>query len=218
MPTIMWFAPAFAWSDMSSMVGSGILLSSARDLHRWARAVHQDELYRRAALEYPYGWGQRKYFGRDLIEQSGQLDGFTSYLGVYFRDSTYVVCLTNIEAGLNDRCGKDLAAITFAQPYERPALTPLASSIETVTAADTGRYASEGNGTFRLFVDDGRTYVQWVTARTAHYVVPISADSLVVRADRSTIVFERNGAGQALAANRSWGGGPPTRFVRVTTP
>jgi hypothetical protein len=87
-----------------------------------------------------------------------------------------------------------------------------------VTAADTGRYASEGNGTFRLFVDDGRTYVRWATARTAHYVVPISADSLVVRADRSTIVFERNGAGQALAANRSWGGGPPTRFVRVTTP
>ena len=51
------------WYDMSSMVGSGVMLSSARDLHRWARAVHREGLYRRTALEYPYGWGQRKYFG-----------------------------------------------------------------------------------------------------------------------------------------------------------
>ena len=202
------------WYDMSSMAGSGGLLSSVRDLHRWARAVHRDALYRHTALEYPYGWGQRKYFGRDLIEQSGQLDGFTSYLGIYFADSTYVICLTNVEAGLNDRCGKDLAAIAFGQPYERPLPTATPVAPATVTMADSGRYSADGIGTFRLSVDDGRPYVRWTTARTSHYAVPVGRDSLVVRADRSVIVMERDGTGRATALGRSWGGGSPARFVR----
>ena len=202
------------WYDMSSMVGSGVLLSSVRDLHRWARAVHREVLYRRTALEYPYGWGQRKYFGRDLIEQSGQLDGFTSYLGVYLADSTYVVCLTNIEAGLNDRCGKDLAAIAFGQPHEPPLPTPTPVAPATVTVADSGQYSADGIGTFRLSVDDGRVYVRWMTARTSHYASPFGRDSLVVRADRSVIVVERDGTGRATALGRSWGGGSPARFVR----
>jgi len=202
------------WYDMSSMVGSGVLLSSVRDLYRWARAAHGEALYRRTALEYPYGWGVRKYFGRDLIEQSGQLDGFTSYLGVYFADSTYVVCLTNVEAGLNDRCGKDLAAIAFGQPYERPLPTPAPVTPATMTVADSGRYSADGIGTFQLSVDDGRVYVRWMTARTSHYAVPVGRDSLVVRADRSVIIVERDGTGRATALGRSWGGSSPARFVR----
>jgi hypothetical protein len=98
-----------AWYDMSPLIGSGSLVSNVRDLYRWAQAVHREELSRRTTLRYPYGWGVRKYYDRDLIEQSGTIDGFTSYLGVYFRDSTYVVCLTDIEASLNEQCGKDLA-------------------------------------------------------------------------------------------------------------
>jgi hypothetical protein len=199
---------------MSPFAGSGSLVSTVRDLHRWARAVHRDELYRRTALTYPYGWGPRKYFNRDLIEQSGTIDGFTSYLGVYFRDSTYVVCLTNVESSLNERCGKDVAAMVFGEPYERAAATPPTTAIASVAAADTGRFAVPGFGTFRLFVADATPYVRWITARSAHYVVPVGRDSLYVRADRSLIVLERDSTGRATAAARVWPGGPPVRFPR----
>jgi CubicO group peptidase (beta-lactamase class C family) len=202
-----------AWYDMSAMTGSGSLVAPAGDLHRWARAVHRETLYRRAALPYPYGWGVRKYFGRDLIEQSGALDGFTSYVGIYFADSTYVVCLTNIEAGLNDRCGKDLAAMAFGEPYEPVPAIATRPDIR-VAAEDTGQFFADGTGTFRLTVAEGRAYVRWATARTAHYAGGIGRDSLAVAADRSVIVLERDGAGRVVAASRSWSGSPPVRFTR----
>lgn len=202
-----------AWYDMSPFVGSGSLLSTVHDLHRWARAVHREELYRRTALEYPYGWGVRKYFDRDMIEQSGTLDGFTSYLGIYFRDSTYVVCLTNVEASLNERCGKDVAAMVFGAPYERVAPSPSLRADAMPAAGDTGVFVSPTVGTFRLFMDGGFPFVKWATARTAHYAVPIGRDSLFVRADRSVIVLERDAGGRIGALARSWGG-PSVRFGR----
>ena len=202
-----------AWYDMSAMTGSGSLVATAGDLHRWARAVHRETLYRRTALPYPFGWGVRKYFGRDLIEQSGALDGFTSYVGVYFADSTYVVCLTNIEAGLNERCGRDLAAMAFGEPYEPVPAVATRPDIR-VTAQDTGQFFADGVGTFRLTVTDGRAYVRWTTARTAHYAGGTGRDSLAVAADRSVIILERDGAGRVVAASRSWSGSPPVRFAR----
>lgn len=203
-----------AWYDMSPLAGSGSLLSTAGDLHRWARAVHHDALYRRTALSYPYGWGVRKYFHRDLIEQSGTIDGFTSYLGIYFRDSTYVVCLTTVEASLNERCGKDVAAMVFREAFERVAPTPSPSVNGAMAVADTGRYMAPGVGTFGLSVADGIPYVRWITARSAHYAVPIGRDSVFVRADRSVIVVERDSTGRSTAAARIWPGAPPVRFRR----
>jgi CubicO group peptidase (beta-lactamase class C family) len=204
-----------AWYDMSPFAGSGSLVSTVRDLHRWARAVHRDELYRRTTLTYPYGWGVRKYFNRDLIEQSGTIDGFTSYLGIYFHDSTYVVCLTNVESSLNERCGKDVAAMVFGEPYERAAATPPPTATASVTAADTGLFAVPGFGTFRLFFTAGIPYVRWITARSAHYVAPVGRDSLFVRADRSVIVLERDSTGRTTAVTRVWPEAPPVRFPRI---
>ena len=174
----------------------------------------RNEVYRRTALAYPYGWGVRKYYGRDLIEQSGTIDGFTSYLGVYFSDSTYVVCLTNMEASLNDRCGKALAAMAFGVPHEPVTPTPPRRADVVLTVADSGRFSAPGYGTFRLFVSDGHPYAQWATARTAHYAMPIGRDSLMVRADRSMLVLERDASGRATALARIWPGSPPARFVR----
>jgi len=83
-----------------------------------------------------------------------------------------------------------------------------------VTAADTGRYLAADGGGFRLFMADGHAYVQWMTARTAHYAIPVGRDSLVVRADRSMVVVERDAAGRTVALGRSWGGSPPARYIR----
>jgi hypothetical protein len=163
-----------AWYDMSPLIGSGSLVSNVRDLYRWAQAVHREELSRRTTLRYPYGWGVRKYYDRDLIEQSGTIDGFTSYLGVYFRDSTYVVCLTDIEASLNEQCGKDLAAMAFGLHVAPSTPFPQPARLAVPGAADSGWYRSESIGSFRISETDGNTVVRWTTARTPHYAQPVA--------------------------------------------
>jgi hypothetical protein len=67
-------------------------------------------------------------------------------------------------------------------------------------------------------VADGLGYVQWVTARTPHYAAPIGRDSLMVRADRSVLVVERDASGRATAVSRIWPGAPPARFARESAP
>jgi CubicO group peptidase (beta-lactamase class C family) len=204
------------WYDMSAMFGSGSLLSSAADLHRWARAVHMERLFRRSALRYPYGWGTRTYFGREAIEQSGTLDGFTSYLAIYFRDSTYVVCLTNVEASLNEQCGKDVAAIAFGEPVAAaPVPAPVAADPLTLSAY-VGAYESDV-GRFQVTEEGGELYVRWATALARHHLMPTGRDRLHVRADRSTITFVRDAAGRVTHATRTWERFE-SRFRRVEVP
>ena len=106
--------------------------------------------------------------------------------------------------------------MAFGERYEAIAAAPAPRAGTVVAAADTGVYAATGAGTFRLFVSDGHAYVKWVTARTAHFAPLVGRDSLVVRADRSLIVLERDASGRVTAASRSWGGSAPVRFVRTS--
>jgi CubicO group peptidase (beta-lactamase class C family) len=87
-----------------------------------------------------------------------------------------------------------------------------------VAAPDTGRLTAPNVGTFSLSLQNGRPFVKWVTARTAHYATPVGTDSLFVHADRSLIVLDRDAGGRLQGAFRVWAGGPPVRFTRQQTP
>jgi len=103
-------------------IGGGAVIASAGNLHRWARAVRNETLFKRKALEYPFGWGVRKYFDRNVIEQSGILSGTSSYLAAYLDDDLYVVVLANMQSGALVSIGKGLAAIALG--VEPPRLVP----------------------------------------------------------------------------------------------
>lgn len=187
-------------------IGSGALLSTAGDLHRWAKAVRDEKLFKRGALEHPYGWGVRKYFDRNAIEQSGILGGASSYLAAYLEEDLYVVVLSNVQTGALDSVGKGLAALALGAT---PPPLPLAP--REVAAGDLspwmGRFAGPDFG-FELFQREGLLYLRWKGARDAVYLSPAGADTAYDRQD--SIALRRSEGGVQL----TWPGAPPQEFKR----
>jgi CubicO group peptidase (beta-lactamase class C family) len=121
--------------------GSGSLYSTVSDLATWARAVTGNRLFHFSALPYPYGWGQRKWWGRDVIEQDGRIAlGYTAHISIYPKDSVIIVILSNIQSAATDRMRMDLGALVFHERYQAPTLRPIAMPGRALLAAYTGRY------------------------------------------------------------------------------
>jgi CubicO group peptidase (beta-lactamase class C family) len=199
-------------SNMQGAIGSGSLHASARDLYRWGREVRNDRLVKRAALEYPYGWGVRKYFGHDAIEQSGLSPGFTSYLAVYPKDDLYVVVLSNIESGLFNHSGIDAAALVFGEKTwsdARPHASKSGNAGDRL--AFTGKFTNPQIGTFVISDEGGELYLAWGDPRFRKYLTPVSPTALFNREEFSWI--ERDAARPDELTVR-WGNEPQV-FKRV---
>jgi CubicO group peptidase (beta-lactamase class C family) len=192
-------------------IGSGSLLSTVGDLHRWARAVRDDTLFHRSKLDYPYGWGVRKYFDRAVIEQSGIMNGTSSYVAAYFDDDLYVVVLANVQSGMLTAIGKGLAALALGA--EPPRLTPSPPIVATASE-ERGRWI----GTFtnpevaspRISESDGGLVLRWCNSCDPVYLVGAGAGRLYNRLD--SIALELNGDG---TITMKWPEGEPKKFVRT---
>lgn len=111
----------------SWLVGSGSIVSTAGDLHRWALALQNNEKFRLADLPYPFGWGERSVEGRALWEQNGRIPlGYASYLGIFPEDGTVVIALSNVQVNVTPSMGRDLAALAHEEEYTVPTVRPRA--------------------------------------------------------------------------------------------
>jgi CubicO group peptidase (beta-lactamase class C family) len=196
-------------------IGSGALLSTAGDLRVRARAVRNQRLFRRTALEHPYGWGIRTYFGRAAIEQSGIVNGAASYVAAYLNDDVYVVVLSNVQTGLVDQVGKGLGAIALgAAP---PVLT---ASPDARPATDeerlrwVGRYANASIGAFTVDERMGELYQRWEGARFRSYIALLNDRSAHNAQESAAMQPIRDQEGGIKAIQVSWGGSTPQEFQR----
>jgi CubicO group peptidase (beta-lactamase class C family) len=129
----------------SWLEGSGSVYANARDLYRWVRATRQETVVALSALPYPYGWGKRTRFSRDVLEQNGRVPiGYSSYAALYPHDDLIVIVLSNIQSAVTERIGVGLAAIALGEAYEiprlRPGITDPVASNPALFAAYSGRY------------------------------------------------------------------------------
>jgi CubicO group peptidase (beta-lactamase class C family) len=201
------------WIDLSSSIGSGSLYSTAKDLHRWARAVCSERLFRWKALPYPFGWGRRSYFGHPLIEQSGVEEGFCSYLAVSPEDGLIVVCLSNVQAGAFQRFGKDLVALALGKECETAAVHRMVAPPGFSPDLYAGRYASPEADSFlrgiRLIAEGGQLYYRWDKIPSRRWLMPISDTEFLDRTEGAKIRVERDGDGPAKRLTMTWGAGGP---------
>lgn len=187
-------------------VGSGILLSSASDLVRWARLFATNRLVDTPKLEYPYGWGVRRYFRDHVIVQSGEITGAISYLGYYRDRGITIVVLSNLETGPNDRIGLALGSIAAGWRARPPSFPAIYKGKMTKTVSD-GAYASTV-GNVSLTSDGGNRFVQWDGATDRQYLQPISSTEFFVREDSSIVTVESESR-----FLRSWPGGQTAVFT-----
>jgi CubicO group peptidase (beta-lactamase class C family) len=191
--------------------GSGAILSSARDLHRWARAIRDEKLFRRKDLEHPYGWGARKYFDRDAIEQSGIVNGFSTYVAAYLADDSYVVVLSNIQNGLTTTMGKGVAALLFgAEPEALRVSPPEVGASAAERAAWVGKYQNPNIATIEVSERGGLLKQRWGNSPDFVYLTPTAARETYNRQD--SIALELTPEGNVVMR---WPDGKPNVFTPV---
>lgn len=197
-------------------IGAGSLYATAPDLYRWLEAVRTNKLFSLASQRYPYGWGKRRYDGRDLIEQSGIVEGFNAYIAVYPKEQVDVVFLSNVQSGLFDRVPRDLSAIVFGGNVTRPPeVRPVTVSAEKL-AEYAGAYTTPAiPAPMYLVVKDGSLYQQWGNAPFLRYIAPTGDDAFYSRTDYAPARFERNADGKVVKAVWTWSSGDPMTFVKT---
>jgi CubicO group peptidase (beta-lactamase class C family) len=203
----------------SSLIGSGSLSSTVDDLLRWAKAVRSERLYKRSALKYPWGWGERNQFGHHYIEQSGLIPGFISKLIIYFDEPVCVICLGNIQSGLFNSLEKDLTAIAFGHEPEKRAANPT----KPVTVASrllqgcTGHYQGPFFA-FRVILEDDRLYLRFDDSLDRSYLLPTGDDELFMRSGFVRIRTTRGEKAQVKELTMTWPGSEPIKCTRLDRP
>lgn len=99
-------APTVHWPIMT---GGGNLYSTVEDMAQWDRALRRHELITDSSYEalytperanYAYGWFVRTNNGRKVIEHSGGVQGFTSFIARYPDAGVSVIVLSNLGVGV----------------------------------------------------------------------------------------------------------------------
>lgn len=110
-------APAL---DLGVLRGAGSLYSSANDLYRWLRSLHDGELLSAESWAWMttdhgngYGYGVSVYArgGRPVLGHDGRVAGGISDVTLYLDDGSAVVVVGNVQSGVADEFRRDLARL-----------------------------------------------------------------------------------------------------------
>lgn len=121
--------------NMAIPYSAGALYSTTEDLLTWDRALYTEKLIARKSLDemytpfkeagpgrgYAYGWGVGKKFERQVIEHSGGINGFSTYIMRFPAERVTIIVLSNNQNANADKVANDLSAIAFGAPYKVPA-------------------------------------------------------------------------------------------------
>lgn len=181
--------------EEAAVLGASGLISSAPDLLAWMRAIKRGDLIDLRGLAYPYGWGVRRYLDHPLIEQSGLVEGFSTYMAAY-EDGHYVVCLSNVQSGLQNRLGPDFAGVLYQGPISRPPCLDSRSDVgRPADAVGSFRNPDIGNP-FRIRLKDGQVSTTWGAFPFWRPANLVGVDQFFIAADYTMFTLRRNAAGE----------------------
>jgi CubicO group peptidase (beta-lactamase class C family) len=202
--------------DEAAWDGPGSLVSNADDLHLWLQALAADRLMRFHALEYPYGWGRRNYSGRELIEQSGELEGFVSTMSLYAgSEGLCFVVLSNVESGFFNRIPAIMEAVLFGGSPPAPPVFPEKPAEASALGDYAGAYkCPQIPVPVSIDLKDGKLWMHWGEDPFLKPLTFGGADTAFLRAQYATIRFSRDKEGRVTGSSWDWGG-PPLEFKKI---
>lgn len=180
-----------------TQIGAGSVYSTAEDLLKWLKAVDEKRLFQIDKLTYPYGWGVREYAGKKLIEQSGLVEGFNSYMALYSKEKVYMIFLSNIQSGLFNRVPRDFNAVVFGGEFSKPSPLIAKKISKDKLKEYLGEYKQDGAEVpLRIIQQNGKLYLRWGNYPFKRSLTFIDGDKFYHRAEYSELTFERNSEGQ----------------------
>jgi CubicO group peptidase (beta-lactamase class C family) len=196
--------------------GPGSLYSTADDLFIWLKAVEADRLFKFSTLKYPYGWGRRNYSGKRLVEQSGELEGYTAHMALYPEQKIYLVFLNNIESGLFSRVPKDLEAVLFGgKPSSPPDIAPMSATKDSL-AEFAGAYSTEQYPVpLRFEIAESGLSLHWGEVPFTRPLVMTGKDQFFARAEYGSYTFTRDVSGKVSGVSAKWDGGGNLELKRM---
>jgi CubicO group peptidase (beta-lactamase class C family) len=185
--------------------GPGSLYSTADDLYIWLKTVRANRLFKFSTLEYPYGWGKRNYSGKPLVEQSGQLEGYTAHMALYPEPEIYFVFLNNIESGLFSRVPKDVEAVLFGGKPSSPPVPPQVPAAKDALAEFAGPYfTKEYPVPIKFEIRDAHLLVHWGESPFLRPLVMTGKDQFFARAEYGSYEFMRDTTGKVSGVTAKW--------------
>jgi hypothetical protein len=167
------------------------------------------------ALAYPYGWGKRDYSGKPLVEQSGQLEGYTAHMALYPQQKIYLVFLNNIESGLFSRVPKDLEAVLFGGKPSSPPDPPQVSVAKNSLVEFAGAYSTkEYPVPLKFEVKDSGLFMHWGVVPFLRPLIMTGRDQFLARAEYGSYEFVRDGGGKVSGVKAKWDGGGSLELKR----
>jgi len=192
----------------AALDGPGSVFADAQDLYRWLRAVDGNPQFDVSKLKYPYGWGKRKYTARDLIEQSGQLEGFISHVAIYPKEHIYAIVLGNIQSGFANYIAADLEAVLFGGAVSTPPeVTALTLGERSMRQYMGSYHSNETPYPQTLAIRDGELAMHWGHDPFWREMAMIDGDMFFLRAEYARIHFERGADGLIHGMTWTWPGG-----------
>ncbi len=180
--------------EKSVLIGSGSLYSTVDDLYLWYKAIHSGNLFP-MDMTRPYGWGIRKRFNRDLIEQGGNDPGFVSSISAYLKDDLCVIVLGNVRTGAIVKIKDDLGAIVLKEKYDLPVARKTVAADPKLFQDYVGQYEVSPKLTITVKTDGKQLYLKG----TGGYFLPLeplSETKYFYRQFYVPIVFDRDKEGK----------------------
>lgn len=181
--------------DPSSLFGSGNVYSSAADLDRWLTAIDRHELFDISKQPYPFGWGKRTWFDKQVLVQSGITNGYSSIILTVPDEELHIVVPMNTQSGFTADEGKALLGLALGQPAPPPGRRGAPAAVPRARLEGyAGRY-SWGQGEVPLHVDtDGeRLTLRWGDSASVVPLTPLSETEFFDRTSFARIRFGNEG-------------------------
>ena len=181
--------------DPSSLYGSGNVYSTAADLDRWLTAVDRHELFDITQQPYPFGWGKRTWFDKQVLVQSGITNGYSSVMLTVPEDELHVVVLMNTQSGFAGDEGQTLLGIALGKPATLPPKRAAAAAVPRATLERlAGDYAwGERKIPLHLVTDGEVLSLRWADSASVVPLTPLSETEFYDRTSFSRIRFHDHG-------------------------
>ena len=207
---------ALDW-DMTWAGGAGALYSTVRDLQRWNEALFNRHVLSEASLtaaftpvtlppgaqgmKYGFGWAIGEMRGLQIIDHSGGLNGFQSYLVRYPAQKVTITVLSNAQDAPPGLVPATLAH-EIAEKFLAADLPPAPSADPKVDPKTFATYTGEydyGTAIMTISADPGHIFAQ-LAGQPRFEIFPSAPDRFFWRAIDAQIVFLKNEKSEVGAA------------------